>query len=106
VELPSPLARRSLIHVAERARRAGAGARLSGRAARDDVQNTATMLWIAIACAPTLPLVILYTLLRRGFGLDVRAVRSPLPERPQDYVREGRTAAVARAELERLGLAR
>lgn len=107
----------------------------TGAASRSDVDTLAALLWACIALAPTAPLLVLYGLLRRGWRRDVESLRalaatvdgdaaferflarralenlpyrrllrvSPDPWR--DY-EQGRTEALAQAELERLGLRR
>lgn len=124
-----------LADLVRKARDAAASAVTNGRASRGDVHNLAVLLWIAISAAPTAPLLVIYGLLRRGWLRDRRSLEeavagwdddpaleqflarralehlpyrrlrriSPNPWR--DY-EEGRTAALADAELARVGLAR
>lgn len=124
--------------IAELARRAHEAARsaiANGEASRGDVRNLAVLLWIAIAAAPTAPLLVLYGLLREGWRRDVQSLRKlastygddeafdellarralqhlpyrrlrQISENPWRDVEEGRTGALARAELARLGISR
>ncbi|MGZ4354101.1 MAG: hypothetical protein ACXVZ4_11190 [Gaiellaceae bacterium] len=114
---------------------AAASAVENGRASRHDVHNLAVLLWIAVAVAPTAPLLVLYALLRRGWRGDVASVRAmaaafdddaalerflarralehlpyrrlrQVSEHPWRDFDEGRTAALAEAELARMGLRR
>lgn len=117
----------------ESAHRAARSAVYNGAASQDDIDTLAALLWAALALAPTTPLLVLYGLLRRGWRHDVRSLtaladayrdddafqrflaRRALERLPyrrlcrisdnpwRDY-EEGRTEALARAELERIGL--
>lgn len=119
----------------ESAHRAAASAVVNGRASRHDVHELAVLLWIAVAVAPTVPLLVLYGLLRRGWRQDAASMRAlaagfddddalrrflarralehmpyrqlrRISENPWRDVEEGRTEELARAELERIGLRR
>lgn len=121
--------------LAARAHRAATSAIANGRASRSDVQDLAVLLWVAIAAAPTTPLLVLYGLLRERWRRDVCSLRDlaqaagsdpgfeeflarralqhlpyrrlrELSDNPWRDVEDGRTAALAAAELERVGLRR
>lgn len=51
--------------VAANARRTARSAMVNGRAAQDDVDHLAVLLWITVAATPTLPAVLWYGWLRR-----------------------------------------
>jgi len=119
----------------EKAHAAAQSAVANGQASRSDVHNLAVLLWIAISTAPTAPLLVIYGLLRRGWRRDRRSLEEAMsgwdddpaleqflarralehlpyrrlrrisPNPWRDY-EEGRTAALADAELARVGLAR
>lgn len=107
----------------------------SGESSRRDVHDLAVLLWVVVAAAPTAPLLVLYALLRRGWQVDRRSLaeaiagahdepalerflaRRALEHLPYRRLRkvsetpwldyeEGRTAALADAELARVGLRR
>ena len=107
----------------------------NGRASRGDVHDLAVLLWVSLAVAPTAPLLVVYGLLRRGWLRDRSALadalaaggddpalerflaRRALEHLPYRRLRrisaspwrdyeEGRTAALADAELARVGLER
>jgi hypothetical protein len=117
------------------ARDAAQSAVYNGRASRDDVHDLAILLWLALAVAPTAPLLVLYGLLRRGWRRDRRSLEEAvdlagddpaleqfLARRALDHLpyrrlrrisdtpwrdyEEGKTAALAEAELARVGLRR
>ena len=52
--------------VAANARRTARSAIVNGRAAQDNVDNLAILLWITVAATPTLPAVLWYSWLRRN----------------------------------------
>ncbi|HSP70836.1 MAG TPA: hypothetical protein VLN26_00610 [Gaiellaceae bacterium] len=114
---------------------AAASAAANGRASRHDVHDLAVLLWLVVALAPTTPLLVLYALLRRGWRSDVASARAmtaafddddalerflarralehlpyrrlrQVSEHPWRDFDEGRTAALAEAELARMGLRR
>lgn len=114
---------------------AAASAVANGRASRHDVHDLAVLLWLVVALAPTTPLLVLYALLRRGWRSDVASARAmaaaldddaalerflarralehlpyrqlrQVSEHPWRDFDEGRTAALAAAELARMGLHR
>lgn len=120
-------------HVADQVEAAGKSAQASGRDSRDSTDNLSVLLALSIGLIPTLPLLGLYLPLRWTWTRDSRAVRSALRRRPNDpllveflarravtnfsYDRllsvseqpyrdleEGRFAALAGLELERLGV--
>ena len=121
--------------VVDQAHRAAQSAIYNGAASQDSIDTLAALLWAALALAPTAPLLVLYGMLRRGWRNDVRSLRAiaaesggdaeferflarraleRLPYRRlqrvsahpwRDY-EEGRTAALADAELRRVGLRR
>jgi hypothetical protein len=130
-----PLVGAQVGDLAQRAHETARSAIRNGQASRDDVRSLAVVLWVAIAAAPTAPLLILYGLLREGWRRDVCSLRElaagaagdpafddflarralqHLPYRrlralsanPWRDVEEGRTAALADAELARVGLGR
>ncbi|HET7044398.1 MAG TPA: hypothetical protein VFI37_06070 [Gaiellaceae bacterium] len=119
----------------QKAHRASQSAVYNGRASRQDVHNLAVLLWIAISAAPTTPLLVIYGLLRRGWQRDRRSLeeavlgwedddalerflaRRALEHLPYRRLRrlsanpwrdyeEGRTTALADAELARVGVLR
>jgi hypothetical protein len=119
----------------EKAHRAASSALYNGEASRSDVHDVAVLLWLAISAAPTTPLLVMYGLLRRGWHRDRRSLeeavlgweddaalerflaRRALEHLPYRRLRrlganpwrdyeEGRTAALADAELARVGLTR
>jgi hypothetical protein len=121
--------------LARRAHEAARSAIANGNASRGDIRNLAVLLWIAIAAAPTKPLLVLYGLLREGWRRDVESLRElaaaygddaafdellarralqhlpyrrlrRISENPWRDVEEGRTGALAGAELARVGLRR
>ncbi len=121
--------------LAVRAHEAARSAIGNGEASRGDIRSLAILLWIAIAAAPTAPLLVLYGLLREGWRRDVQSLRKlasaygddeafdellarralqhlpyrrlrQISENPWRDVEEGRTDALARAELARLGISR
>lgn len=121
--------------LARRAHDAAQSAIANGNASRGDIRNLAILLWISIAAAPTTPLLVLYGLLREGWRRDVESLRRLAPsfaddaafdellarrallrlpyrrlleisENPWRDVEEGRTAALADAELARVGVSR
>jgi hypothetical protein len=121
--------------VAEQVEDAGRSAQASGRDSRDSTENLSVLLALCIGLIPTLPLLGLYLPLRWAWTHDARAVRRALRSRPNDpmlteflarravisfpYDRllsvsdqpyrdleEGRYDALARLELERLGIQR
>jgi hypothetical protein len=121
--------------LAAQAHRTAVSAVANGRESRGDIRNLAVLLGIAVAAAPTTPLLVLYGLLRNGWWRDVHAARElaegleddvvlerllarraldRLPYRQLKRVsanpwldyEEGRTRDLARAELERMGLRR
>lgn len=121
--------------LAQQAHRTAVSAVSNGRESRGDIRDLAVLLGIAVAAAPTTPLLVLYGLLRSGWWRDVQAARElaegleddevlerllarraldRLPYRRlkrvsaspwRDY-EEGRTRDLAEAELERMGLRR
>ncbi|HET8607838.1 MAG TPA: hypothetical protein VFL66_12530 [Gaiellaceae bacterium] len=124
-----------LHELVQSAHQAAASAVSSGRSSRHDVHTLAVLLWLAIAAAPTTPLLVLYGLLRRGWRRDVASMRQlaagfdddealqrflarravehmpyrrlhRISDNPWRDLEEGRTEALARAELERMGLRR
>ena len=121
--------------LAGQVRAAGRSARVSGRASRDSTDNLSVLLALAIGLIPTLPLLGLYAPLRVAWMRESRAIRRALDESSDDRVldeflarravatlpyqdlravspnpyrdlEEGRFDALARLELERLGLGR
>ena len=121
--------------VAEQVEEAGRSAQVSGRDSRDSTENLSVLLALCIGLIPTLPLLGLYLPLRWAWTHDVRAVRRALRSRPNDPLlteflarravinfsydhllsaspqpyrdlEEGRYDALARLELERLGIER
>ncbi len=121
--------------VADQVEAAGRSAQESGRDSRDSTENLSVLLALCIGLIPTLPLLGLYLPLRWTWTHEARAVRRALRARPNDpllteflarravvnfsYDRllavsqqpyrdleEGRHDALARLELERLGIQR
>ena len=121
--------------VADQVEAAGRSAQESGRDSRDSTENLSVLLALCIGLIPTLPLLGLYLPLRWTWTHEARAVRRALRIRPEDpllteflarravvnfsYDRllavsqqpyrdleEGRHEALARLELERLGIQR
>ena len=121
--------------LAQQAHRTAVSAVANGRESRGDIRNLAVLLGIAVAAAPTTPLLVLYGLLRSGWWRDVHAARElaegleddevlerllarraldRLPyrrlkrvsENPWRDYEEGRTRDLAEAELARMGLRR
>lgn len=121
--------------VADQVEAAGRSAQESGRDSRDSTENLSVLLALCIGLIPTVPLLGLYLPLRWTWTHEARAVRRALRARPDDpllteflarralanfsYDRllavsqqpyrdleEGRHAALARLELERLGIQR
>ncbi len=107
----------------------------NGQQSRSDVHNLAVLLWVALAAAPTTPLLALYALLRRSWHRDRRSLEDAvalagddealeqflarraldhlpyrrlrrLSENPWRDYEDGHTAALADAELARVGLRR
>lgn len=121
--------------VADEVEAAGRSAQESGRDSRDSTENLSVLLALCIGLIPTLPLLGLYLPLRWTWTHEARAVRRALRFRPDDpllteflarravvnfsYDRllavsqqpyrdleEGQYDALARLELERLGIQR
>jgi hypothetical protein len=121
--------------LAGQVRAAGRSARESGRASRTSTDDLSVLLALAIGLIPTLPLLGLYVPLRLAWTRESRAIRRALVEASNDRVldeflarravaalpyqdlravsanpyrdlEEGRFDALARLELERLGLGR
>lgn len=121
--------------VADQVEAAGRSAQESGRDSRDSTENLSVLLALCIGLIPTLPLLGLYLPLRWTWTHEARAMRRALRSRPNDpllteflarravvnfsYDRllavsqqpyrdleEGRHDALARLELERLGIQR
>ena len=115
--------------VADQVEEAGRSAQVSGRDSRDSTENLSVLLALSIALIPTLPLLGLYLPLRWAWTNDARAVkRTPsdpllveflarravsnfsydklLAASPQPFrdLEEGRYDALARLELDRLGI--
>jgi hypothetical protein len=128
-----PLVGGQLGSLVRSAHQAANSAIYNGNASRSDIDTLAALLWACIALAPTTPLLVLYGLLRRGWRRDVASIRAlaatvetdsslerflarraleNLPYRrllrissdPWGDYEQGRTSALARAELARLGL--
>jgi len=119
--------------VADQVEEAGRSAQVSGRDSRDSTENLSVLLALSIALIPTLPLLGLYLPLRWAWTNDARAVRRALKRTPSDPLlveflarravsnfsydkllaaspqpfrdlEEGRYDALARLELDRLGI--
>ena len=119
--------------VADEVEAAGKSAQVSGRDSRDSTENLSVLLALSIALIPTLPLLGLYLPLRWTWTNDARAVRRALRQEPRDPLlveflarravsnfpydallavsrqpfrdlEEGRYDALARLELDRLGI--
>jgi hypothetical protein len=130
-----PLVGGQVAELARQAQDAARSAIANGRASRDDIDRLAILLWIAIAAAPTAPLLVLYGLLREGWRRDVCSLRElaagarddpafdqflarralqhlpyrrlrEISENPWRDIDEGRTRPLADAELARVGLRR
>jgi hypothetical protein len=130
-----PLVGGQVAELARQAQDAARSAIANGRASRDDIDRLAVLLWIAIAAAPTAPLLVLYGLLREGWRRDVCSLRElaagarddpafdqflarralqhlpyrrlrEIRENPWRDIDEGRTRPLADAELARVGLRR
>jgi hypothetical protein len=130
-----PLVGGQVAELARQAQDAARSAIANGRASRDDIDRLAVLLWIAIAAAPTAPLLVLYGLLREGWRRDVCSLRElaagarddpafdqflarralqhlpyrrlrEISENPWRDIDEGRTRPLADAELARVGLRR
>ena len=129
-----PLVGPSLAQVRGQIEAAGRSAVASGEASRDSTTRLRTLLGLSIILIPTIPLAAVYVPLRLSWARDVRAVRRSLRRAgndplfteflarralqhlPYHRLREvsptpwadvaaGRHDSLARAELERLGLA-
>jgi hypothetical protein len=121
--------------VAQQVEEAGRSAQESGRDSRDSTEDLSVLLALCIGLIPTLPLLGLYLPLRWAWTHDARAVRRAFRSRPNDPLlieflarravinfsydhllsasdqpyrdlEEGRYDALARLELERLGIQR
>ncbi len=128
-----PFVGEDLDRVGVRAEEAGASARASGRSSRESIEDLSILLGLAIALLPILPALALYLLFRIGAAREAAAVRrglrdvgddplfreflarravQHLPYRrlrkvsvnPWRDLEAGDHAALARAELERLGI--
>jgi hypothetical protein len=130
-----PIVGSSLGNLVQSAHEAANSAVYNGAASRGNIDTLAALLWATIALAPTTPLLVLYGLLRHGWRRDVLALRAVasvmadeeaferflakralenLPYRrlhrisdnPWRDLEEGRTRALADAELQRIGVRR
>jgi hypothetical protein len=119
--------------VAQQVEEAGKSAQASGRDSRDSTENLSVLLALSIGLIPTLPLLGLYLPLRAAWTRDSRAVRRALMRTPSDPLlleflarravsnfpydtllavssqpfrdlEGGRYEALARLELDRLGI--
>ncbi len=119
--------------LADQLQQAAHSAQSSGVTTRKDVHELAIVLGVAVGAVPTLPLLVLYAPLRLGWRRDVETVRAAharvgddpyfreflarralqhmpyrdtlaITENPWRDIAEGRTEALARAELRRLGI--
>lgn len=122
-------------NLAERVRQTGRSARRNARVSRESVEDLSVLLGVSIGLIPTIPLVALYLPLRLRWRSEARTIQRALLRDPPDPSLEhylalratqtipyerlraisddpvadllaGRTAALASAELERLGLRR
>lgn len=126
-----PLVQVGLDVLARRIEEAGASAQRSAAASRESVETLAILLGVAVGLLPALPVLGLYVPLRLGHVRERRAVRAALAAgdaeellalralaslpldraralspHPLRDVAEGRTRALADAELARLGVRR
>lgn len=128
-----PLIGDDVDRVGARTEEAGRSAQASGRASGESIQDLAVLLALAIALAPTVPLLAVYVPARRARADEARAIRRAVADAGGDPVflaflarravenlpfrqvraissapwrdlREGRYEALARAELRRLGI--
>ena len=132
--LELPIVGRPLRRPGREIAEAGREVTASGRSGRDDVEEASTVLGLAVALIPTLPLLLLYLPTRLGRELEAHALRRTLArgagdptlerllaeraalsisyrrllqlgERPWRDLDEGRYHLLAAEELRRLGVA-
>jgi hypothetical protein len=130
-----PLVGTQVGDLARQAQEAARSAIANGESSRENIDRLAILLWIAIAAAPTAPLLVLYGLLREGWRRDVCSLRElaagarddpafdqflarralqhlpyrrlrELSDNPWRDIDEGNTRGLADAELARVGLRR